>query len=309
MSDLLDILARQIGYVLSLPERAVRSLAASVGGLSRLLTDQLFPSALRRSTSYRVFLGNAQRFLIESLGQVQGAYPAETGTPAGPEYVKRKLVGNAVEAAGMFAMHISPLWIFAVASDVLAGSKLYLHRLSDELKRRGLLEQSDQPETLDALLEGLQKTTQASARVFDLPPLSASELARLRDELVAGVTRMFEPVEDLLPRFDRIWGQMQQLARQEDGSLEAIGGLLSLGVARAAKWSTDGISAIGQTTAGLLGEALLDDYRRSLEQIARKGYWGYLQEFAKPYLAAVADHFDPDHPTWTETVLKRLTGK
>ena len=42
--------------------------------------------------------------------------------------------------------------------------------------------------------------------------------------------------------------------------------------------------------------------------IARKGYGAYLHESTRPYLAAVADHYDPDRPTWTEGFLGWLAG-
>ena len=235
MSRFLDALARQIGYALSLPERTVRSVAASIGGLTKLLTDQLFPPFLRDSTSYRVFLGNAQRFLIESVGDVKGAYEAEAGGPGGGEYVKRKLAGNAVEAAGILGMHVSPLWIFAVASDALAGSKVYLNRLRDELKRQGVIDESVHADNIEGLLDAMQQAARASTGAVDTPPLSRADLARLRDDLTAGARQMFDRVDDLLPRFDRIWAQIEQVASKENVSVEAVSGLLSLDVGQAAQ--------------------------------------------------------------------------
>ena len=40
-------------YLVSLPERAIRSAAALVGGTSLLLTETLLPDVVRSTTTYR----------------------------------------------------------------------------------------------------------------------------------------------------------------------------------------------------------------------------------------------------------------
>ena len=71
MSQFFQSALRNFGYLLSLPERTVRSLAAVAGGTTTLLTDALFPDALRGTTLYRIFVGDAQRFIISKVAQVQ----------------------------------------------------------------------------------------------------------------------------------------------------------------------------------------------------------------------------------------------
>ena len=79
-------------YFLSLPERTIRSAAALVGGASLLLTETLLPDVLRESVTYRVTIGDFQRFLITRLAQVQPAELAfqETMSDA---YLSRKVAG------------------------------------------------------------------------------------------------------------------------------------------------------------------------------------------------------------------------
>ncbi len=69
-------LSSRIGYpfVISLPERLVRSLSALTGGLLREAGVVLLPARLRRTALYRVMVEVTLRFLIEELGRVKGVY-------------------------------------------------------------------------------------------------------------------------------------------------------------------------------------------------------------------------------------------
>src|SRR5262245_62367410 len=64
-------------YLLSLPERVIRSLSALSGGLLREIGDVVLPASVRRTTLYRTMVEVALRFMIEEVGQVEGVYPAE----------------------------------------------------------------------------------------------------------------------------------------------------------------------------------------------------------------------------------------
>ena len=49
-----------LGYLLSLPERGIRSLAAVAGGTTLLLTETLLPEPVLNSTFFRVTVGDLQ---------------------------------------------------------------------------------------------------------------------------------------------------------------------------------------------------------------------------------------------------------
>ena len=53
-------------YLLSLPERALRSAAALVGGTSLLLTETLLPDVLRETTTYRITIGDLQKWQVQT---------------------------------------------------------------------------------------------------------------------------------------------------------------------------------------------------------------------------------------------------
>src|SRR5687767_6477538 len=140
MSSFFDSVRQQLAYMLSLPERTIRSLAALAGGSTTLLGDMLFPDALKGSALYKVFIGDTQRFVVEKVAQVQrdvNEKPSPITDDA--SYIPRKMVGSALEAAGLFALHLSPLWVLAFAADVAGGSNVFLARLIEQLKRNGVI--------------------------------------------------------------------------------------------------------------------------------------------------------------------------
>jgi len=103
MSGLFDSAYKSLGYLVSLPERTIRSLAAVAGGTTSLLTETLFPDVLRGTTLYKIFLGDTQRFVIERVAQVQreaGDTAGGGGAAAPEDFVQRKIAGTALEAAG-----------------------------------------------------------------------------------------------------------------------------------------------------------------------------------------------------------------
>ena len=64
-------------YPFSLPERALRSMSALSAGLLRELSEVVLPRAVRRTRLYTELVENTLRFLIENVGQVEGAYPPQ----------------------------------------------------------------------------------------------------------------------------------------------------------------------------------------------------------------------------------------
>src|SRR5258708_5411664 len=65
------------GFLVSRPERVFRSAAALAGGLLREVGDVALPASLRQTRLYQAVVGVTPRFLIEQLGEVEGAYPSE----------------------------------------------------------------------------------------------------------------------------------------------------------------------------------------------------------------------------------------
>src|SRR5437762_13154571 len=102
-------------FLLSLPERALRSATALAGGLLREVGDVAIPKTIRRSQLYRNLVEATLRFLIEQVGQVKDVYPGEE--KLSESFLVRRAAGNGIELIGILAFRASPVWVLAALAD------------------------------------------------------------------------------------------------------------------------------------------------------------------------------------------------
>ena len=289
---------RLTAYVLSLPERFSRILVGSTAGLLKGISDLLLPEAVRQTKLYQVLLKKNLRYLIQEVGGVQNVYPTD-GTPASG-YVARKFVGNFVELTGILTLHASPVWILALIADISGGTKVFLKELTEEMKRKGMLNPDTQVETVDQLLDGLQSFAGEVADQIDTPPLSVEELREtlkfLRQEARGLKLRRAIDAEEM----DSLLRKMEDVAQKENRSLFEIGAAMALNAVNQLERS--GRTAV---TGLRVGKALLDRtifqyYSRALTDLSRAGYYRYLAQASKPYLRAIGRHLAWKNITWTE---------
>ena len=126
--------ARVASYVISLPERVVRSAAALAGGLIREIGDVSVPAAVRRTKTYQMMVDIALRFMIEQVGEVKGVYPSE-GELAN-DFLLRRTAGHGIELAGLLAFRASPVWIMAALADVSGAGRHIVQEIADALRRK-----------------------------------------------------------------------------------------------------------------------------------------------------------------------------
>lgn len=308
MTNPLENLFKAFGYTISLPERTLRSLAGALGGTTKLLTDTLIPEPLRRTHTFTALVGNAQRFLIERIAEVQGVYRTDDGTAPPNDFVARKVAGNVLEAAGMFSIHLSPLWLFAIVADAAQGSKVYLDRLVSELKEKKVLGEEVQVRGVDDLLQAIGQAGQESAKVFEAPPLNPAQIRELRDQILGGYAGVLRGATGLLPQMDTLWNSMQSLARRDGVAMEAIAGLMTLDLGAAAGKAVGAAMATGGVATDLLEETVFRSYGETIDRIQREGAIACLDEAARPYMAAIADQMHPSKQTWTERAWRRMTA-
>ncbi len=301
--------ARQyLAYALSLPERTVRSLAALAGGTSTLLTETLFPESLRETVTYNVVIGMMQRFVIERVAGMESELSSGP-TAVRNDYLQRKLVGNALEAAGLLAMSFSPLWVFAIAGDAAGGSQVFLNRLLEHLKANDVIDQKIQAASLVDVLVAVQDASAKSATAIDVPPLSRRELAELAAELRTSYGKAFKNTGDLMGNLNILWGRMERQAAQNEVSIEHLAGVMTVDALPWGKRGAGAVIAAGRTGAELFDEKILDNYRRTLSAIADQGLDKYVGGHLIPFLNLARSHFDPTQSTWTERTLKKSLGQ
>jgi hypothetical protein len=163
-------------YVISLPERVVRSAAALAGGLIREIGDVSVPSAVRRTKTYQMMVDIALRFMIEQVGEVKGVYPS--GGELAGDFLLRRTAGHGIELAGLLAFRASPVWIMAALADVSGAGRHIVQEIADALKQEGLLAGDAKFENVDQLLEGLEQTASQVADLCNAPPLDVAGLRR-----------------------------------------------------------------------------------------------------------------------------------
>ena len=154
--------ARVASYVISLPERVVRSAAALAGGLIREIGDVSVPSAVRRTKTYQMMVDIALRFMIEQVGEVKGVYPS--GSELASDFLLRRTAGHGIELAGLLAFRASPVWIMAASGRRSGAGRYIVQEIADALKQEGLLAGDARFENVDQLLEGPRAERQPGGR-------------------------------------------------------------------------------------------------------------------------------------------------
>jgi hypothetical protein len=296
-------------YTLSLPERAVRSTAGLAGGALREASELLVPAAFQDSKTYGALVRQTLDFLVEDVGGV-ARKKDEEGAAKVEGFVARKAVGNFVDMAGMATLHLSPLLLLAIVSDVAYGSQTYLKELAEELKREGVIDEDSTINHASDLLDAVRQTSGAAANTFDTPPLSIEGLRESINQTTEAAQKL-DPTK-ILPKseINRLWGEMRTIAAEEDVSLFEVSSAMTL-------YSLDKVASVGRgalsgvRVAGtLLDRHVIDHYRQALTEIHTKGYYATIAEASGPYIEAVWENFSTTKSTITEDLLSgKLIGQ
>ena len=108
-------------YLITLPERLVRSVLGLGAGLARETGEVVLPDRIRKTQLYQTLVETTLRILIEQVGGVDGVYPGEQALP--DEVMVRRTAGNAIEALGIIAFHASPVGVLAARADVCGAGR------------------------------------------------------------------------------------------------------------------------------------------------------------------------------------------
>lgn len=296
-------------YTLSLPERALRSTAGVAGGMIQESASLLVPQAFRNSKSYSIVIQQGLDFLVDDVAGVERAPGSATPTKV-ENYVAKKAVGNFVEMASLATLHLSPMLLLAVVSDLAYGSQTYLKELATELKREGVIDANSTIDHASDLLDAIRESAGVGASVFDTPPLSIEGLQQAIEQTSTAVSRI-DPTK-VLPRdeIDRLWREMSQVAQQQEVSLLEVSGTMTMhALGRIGRVGQGALSTV--TIAGtLLDRHVLDHYREALVDIHQRGYYATLQQASQPYIEAVWKNFSTERSTVTEDLLNgKIVGQ
>jgi hypothetical protein len=294
-------------YLLSLPERVLRSASALSGGLIREIGNVTLPKAVRRTKLYQTMVESTLRFLVEQVGQVDGVYPAE-GALAENFLLKRTL-GDGIDLAGMVAFHASPVWVLAALADLSGAGRQLIGEISMSLKDEGLLDRDTSFEDLDQILDGLERTAGQLATSIRFPPLDVPGLRKEWRDLKASAMTI-PPLSLPQPALVREeWEKLKEEAAGQRRTVLELSSLMALSTVRAVPANLLWLSRCARTatlrTGQFFAEGLLDHYRMTLGEIREAGYLAYWTREFRPYLRAAAGQFSHAHPSLTERLLLR----
>ncbi len=281
-------MAGRLAFLLSVPERAVRSVFALVGGGVHETAEVVLPRLVRRSRFYEATAKNLLRVTIEVVGGVEA--PAEVVDEYEPDAKKlmiRKGAGNVVEIGSIAAFGFSPLWLLAAGADVTNGTRAYLDALVRELKVAGVLAEQAHLRSVDELLSALAGGTGTAARLIDIPPLELAALRRSLADLRADASGLPSPAE-MATLFD---GLRAEAVRERRTLLDVSTGI---GIA-----FFNSARSVGR-------QHVLDPYREDLAPLKDEGFAAYAARVSRPYGSAIARHFDPSRASLTEKGVDKL---
>ncbi|HUF02503.1 MAG TPA: aconitate hydratase [Gaiellaceae bacterium] len=282
-------MARLTRFLVSLPERVVRAVAAAGGGAVHETAELVLPRFVRRSRLYEATAKNLLRITVELVGGVE---PAQEATA--DEYERspgklavRKGAGNAVELGSILAFGFSPLWLLAAAADVSRGTRVYLDALADELREAGVIAPGADLTSVDELLAALEGASGTTARLIDIPPLEIEGLKQSIADLRESADELPSPAE-----LEAVYSALVHEADREQRSLLEVSAGMGIAFFNSAR-------KVGR-------QHVLDPYTEDLAPVRDEGFGTYALRVGRPYAAAVARHLRPSERTLTERGLDRV---
>jgi hypothetical protein len=289
-------------YSLSLPERAIRSGVGLVGGAVRESTSLLVPQAFQNSTTYSVMVKQMLDFLCHDVAGVKSEQTSQE-TPAVEDFVARKAVGNFIELAGLATLHVSPLTLLAIVSDVAYGSQAYLKELADELKKQGVIDERSTINHVDDLLAAVAEASKVTAVAFNTPPISVEGLKQTIEQTKTAVAEI-DPTK-VIPQAEmqKLWDEMHTLASREGVGILEISGTATLRMLDKAGSLGRGALSSVKVAGILLDRHVLNHYWSAMGEIRERGLYATLSQTSAPYIEAVWHNFSSDRATITTDLL------
>ncbi len=196
--------------------------------------------------------------------------------------------------------------VLAIFNDLAYGSGYYLGKLSEELKREGIIGSESSIDHVTDLIDALRDTSGRAADTVDSPPISLDGLnntiAQLREEINKVDPRKLIPQAEV----ERLWGEMEDAASRADVGLWDVSTTMTMYAMNRVTLTSRGALSTVHVAGSLFDEHIIQHYAEALDEIAENGFYATLANASSPYIEAVWDNFDDDRETWTEEL---LTGR
>jgi hypothetical protein len=294
-------------YLLSMPERLLRSVVGLGVGATRELSEVALPRSIRRTKLYEHLVGTTLQFLIEQVGGVEGVYKTDL---LADDFLKRRTACNVIEGLGIVAFRASPVWVLAALADLCGFGRQLIPQVAEALKADGLLDRDATATTIEQLLDGLERTSGRLAASVNTPPLDVATLRTEWRDLrhqASTIPRMSLPSAEAVMD---MWTAVTTEAARQEKSVFALSSVLALSaVGRLpdqVRWLSVSAALAARHTGRVVASALLEDYALTLSDIRRTGYVRYAIRQARPYVRAAVRQYSPQRRTLTERLLDRF---
>jgi hypothetical protein len=298
-------------YLLSLPERVLRSASALAGGLLHEIGRSALPEVVRKSRLYVNLVELTLRILIEEVGQVEGVFPSEE--ELNKNLILRRTAGGGLETIGILAFYASPVWVLAVLADVSGAGRYLLADITGALKEAGLIDRDAEAGSVDQMLDALERSAGQAANSINAPPLDVEGLrkdwAALKLELGKLPPNKIPPVAMVTGT----WDQINLEAKRQGRSVFEMSTVIALSTVgtlpEKVYWLSQAAKIAGERTGYVLAGPLLSHYRQTLTRIREVGFTRYWISQFRPYLRSAAAQFAPEQDSWTERTLQKSFDK
>ena len=308
----LDQVYRYLMFGLSLPERTIRSTAAVVSGAVNESATLLVPGAFQDSKTYQTFVKQMLEMVAQDVGGVKKKVdPENANSEAAVEnYVAKKTVGTFVDLAGMATLHVSPLTVLAIVSDVAYGSQIYLNELAVELKKEGVIEEDSSITNTADLLQAISVASAETADSLDQPPISVEGLRETILKTQQSVSKIDPTLMIPQSEIASLWEDMQQIADEENVNVFSVSSAITMYTLDQVNTVSKGALTTIRVTGSLVDRHLFEHYRQGVSEIYEKGLNTMIAESSEPYLEAVWYNFSSQRPTLTEDIVSgKMVGR
>jgi hypothetical protein len=289
-----------LAYVLSLPERLLRTIASWIGGLGLVLA-RLLPRPIREGKFFRISVHRQLKMLTDDVGRA-GLFPDEKALDA--RTATRMSVGGALDNLLIVGLHASPIWILLAATDVAKEATWFTRELAEELKAAGVMKEGARLDSVDDVLEGLSNLSSRLADTMDQPPLSLAEMKQTVGEIRKDLVDVTGTAVDRTADIDGLARDMRELTEGGRRSLLEVTSAVAVGAMRTAGNVATGTVVGAASTVKILGKRVwsdvLVDYGDAVASIYRRGFFGSLHDFLRPHARGARSLFAYPFLTFTE---------
>src|SRR5262249_55536122 len=211
------------------------------------------------------------------VGQVEGIYPSESNLAE--NFLVKRTASHGIELLGILAFNASPVWVLAALADVTGSGRRLINEISQALKEEGLLDPDSKFETVDQVLDGLERTSSHLATTLNLPPVKIETLRREWEQLKGELQTIPPKNLPALGRIEEVWKDLQKSAAEQKRSVFTMSSLMAISAIGSLParvlWLSRAARSASRRTGVVLGEAVLDHYTTTLAEISRTGFVEY----------------------------------